>query len=155
MLIIYADVYVFIGRVEDVRQSQLSSTSLQAECATILQDLHHLTSILHEFVQLYGENALQIEDSLNGPDRLLPCVVNQSGSRGRPAYIISKVQLETLIELGFNYSTIARMFGVSERTLLRRRIEYDLPVGAVFTELSDNNLDIAVRDILQVLYMYS
>ena len=103
---------------------------------------------------MYGENALQIEDSSNGPDRLLQCVVSQNGSRGQPAYIISKVQLETLIELGFNYSTIARMFGVSERTLLRRRIEYDLPVGAIFTELSDNDLDIAVRDILPVC-MYS
>ena len=148
-------IYIFIGRVEDIRHSQLSSTSLQRECTTILQDLQQLSCILHEFVQLYGENALQIEDSLNGPDRLLQCPVTQNGLRGRPAYIISKVQLETLIELGFNYTTIARMFGVSERTLLRRRIEYELPVGAVFSELSDNDLDIAVRAILQVSILVS
>ena len=150
----YADIYVFIGRVVDIRHSQLSSSSLQTECTTTRQDLHQLSYILHEFVQLYGENALQIEDSSNGPDRLLQCLVTPNGLRGRPAYIISKVQLETLIDLGFNCGTIARMFGVSERTLLRRRIEYDLPIGAMFTDISDNNLDIAVRNITQVCNYY-
>ena len=84
-----------------------------------MQDLNQLSSILHAFVQLYSDNALQIEDFSNGRDRILQCSVLRSGLRGRPPYVISKVPLETLIELGYNYSTIARMYGVSERTLLR------------------------------------
>ena len=123
---------------------------MRSEYSTVLQDLNQLSSILHAFVELYSDNALQIEDSSNGPDRILQCSVLRSGLRGRPPYVISKVQLETLIELGYNYSTIARMYGVSERTLLRRRVEYSLPVGLSFTDISNDDLDVVVRGILQV-----
>lgn len=81
------------------------------------------------------------------------CSVLRSGLRGQPPYVISKVQLETLIELGYNYSTIAWMYGVSERTLFRRRVEYSLPVGLSFTDIS-SDLDVAVRSILQVCVYY-
>ena len=76
-----------------------------------------MSSILHAFVELYSDNALQIEDSSNGPDRILQCSVLHSGLRGQPPYVILKVQLETLTELSYNYSTIGRMYGVSERFL--------------------------------------
>ena len=49
--------------------------------------------------------------------------------------------------MGFNYRTIATMFGVSEKTPLRRRSEYGLPVGHSFTDISDTDLDAAVRSI--------
>ena len=84
---------------------------------------------------------------------LTELLVSRNGFRGRPAYIISKVQLETLIELGFDYNTIARMLGVSERTILRRRVEFGLPVGCTFTDITDDDLDNAVRGILQVCEM--
>ena len=71
------------------------------------------------------------------------------GAAGRPSFLISKAQLETLIEMGFSYSTIARMFGVSERTILRRRIEYDLLVGRSYINMSDSDLDKVIRDIVQ------
>ena len=64
--------------------------------------------------------------------------------------MLSKVQIETLIELGYNYGTIARMFGVSERTLLRRRVQYDLPIGLTFTSITDNDLDVTVSCMLRV-----
>lgn len=47
------------------------------------------------------------------------------------------------------------MFGVSQQMLLWRRTEYGLPTGQRFTDISDNNLDIAVRAILQVGPMYN
>ena len=96
---------------------------------------------------MYSENAAKMEDSFNC-DRCIQLLVTRSGFRGRPAYIISKAQLETLIELGFNYSAIARMLGVSERTILRRRVEFGLPVGVTFTDITDGDLDCAVRSIL-------
>lgn len=148
-----ATIPMLTGRVEDVQRSQLSSLSFRAECTSVLQDLRHLSSILHEYVHLYGENALQIEDSFNCCDRSIQLLVSRNGFRGRPAYIISKVQLETLVELGFNYHTIARILGVSERTILRRRVEFGLPVGYTFTDITDDDLDNVVRGILQVCEM--
>ena len=43
---------------------------------------------------------------------------------GRPAYNITKIQIEQLRETGLNWKNIAFFLGVSERTLHRRRIEY-------------------------------
>lgn len=152
----YAVLKLYAGRVEDTLYSQLSSPSLQSECIDVIYDINQLSSVLHEFVHMYGEHAIQIEDLCNSPDLMMQCPVTQNHLPGRPAFIISRIQLETLIDLGYSYSTISRMFGVSQRTLLRRRIEYDLPTGRRFTDISDNNLDIAVRGILQVgpLYIY-
>lgn len=36
---------------------------MRSEYSTVLQDLNQLSSILHAFVELYSDNALQIEDS--------------------------------------------------------------------------------------------
>ena len=136
--------------MEDIHYSSLSSTSLRTECAVVMQDISQLMAILHEFAHFYNERAMEIEDLSSGPDLLLQCPVTQTGAPGRPTIIISQAQIETLVEMGFNYSTIARMFGVSQRTLLRRRNEYGLPVGRSFTDISDTDLDAAVRSISHV-----
>ena len=44
---------------------------------------------------------------------------------GRPAYDITKDQIEQLRDTGMNWKTIPAFFGVSERTLSHRRIEYN------------------------------
>ena len=140
----------YAGRVEDVQYSSLSATSLQAECVLTVQYLNQLSAILHHFAQFYGDKAMEMEDLSSGPDILIQCPVSQTGTPGRPSIIISKAQIETLIELGYNYTTIARMFGISQRTLLRRRSDYALPIGRPFTDISESGLDTAVRSITQV-----
>lgn len=64
--------------------------------------------------------------------------------------MISKAHVEILTELGYSYAKIARMFGVSERTLLRRREELGLPIGQSYTEISDTELDAVVQSVNQV-----
>ena len=73
-----------------------------------------------------------------------------TGHRGRPAYDISKNDLDCLFEMGFSYQQSARIIGVSERTLRRRREEFGLPVGSSYTDMSDDALDGLVRSILEV-----
>ena len=143
----------YIGRVEDIQYSSVSSASKQSECGTVVQYLNELSAILHHFAQLYGDKAMEIEDMTSSPDTLIRCPVTQSGTPGRPSIIISQAQFETLIELGFNYTTIASMFGISPRTLLCRSY-YVLPIGCSFTEISDSDLDSSVRSITQVLNYY-
>ena len=135
-----------VGRVENLRQSQLPSSSLQIECASVLSDLAQLSSVLHSYVQCYSDKAIDIEERSSHPDSIIQCQV-QNGSRGRPTYVISIVQLETLIELGYSYSTIARVFGVSERMILRRRLEYDLPIS-----ITDNDLDVSQQYVEGMYY---
>ncbi len=45
---------------------------------------------------------------------------------GRPAFNITKEQIEQLRDTGMNWQTIANFLGVSERTLHRRRVEYGM-----------------------------
>ena len=45
---------------------------------------------------------------------------------GRAAFNIINVQIELLRETGMSWKAIAGFLGVSERTLHRRRIEYDI-----------------------------
>ena len=72
-----------------------------------------------------------------------PCHMRQ----GRTPYDIRKEDLESLLELGFNFVQIAEILGVSERTIRRRRMLFGLPVGSNFSPISDDDLDIVVGSI--------
>ena len=67
---------------------------------------------------------------------------------GRPAYNITKDQIEQLRETGVNWCSIAEFLGVSERTLQRRRIEFG--IDSNFSDISDNDLDNHVQEILHL-----
>ena len=65
---------------------------------------------------------------------------------GRPKYEIPKDNLEELRGIGFSWSQIARMFGVSRWTLYRRIGEYDMQQMQPFTDISDDEVDAIVKD---------
>ena len=73
-------------------------------------------------------------------------LVNQT-RRGRPKFDISKEQLEHLLDLHFSCPKIAYLLGVSLRTVRRRMTEYGLSVSALYSEISDRELDRLVDDI--------
>ena len=50
----------------------------------------------------------------------------QAGVRGRPRFVIQREQLLYLTSLGFSWTNISSLLGVSRMTLYRRRAEYDL-----------------------------
>ena len=66
---------------------------------------------------------------------------------GRPSYDIPCSQLEGLTDLGFSYASIARLLHVSPRTIRRCREEYGLPVGAVYSVISGQELDGVIGSI--------
>ena len=67
---------------------------------------------------------------------------------GRPAYCITKEQVEQLRETGMNWRTIAKCLGVSDSTLYRRRME--LNIASTFTDITDNALFDEIEDILRL-----
>ena len=72
---------------------------------------------------------------------------------GRPRLQIVQEQLQTLHnDAGFRWADIGRILGISERTLRRRRHESGLPVGVGenFSDVSNDDLDEYVREILEV-----
>ncbi len=75
------------------------------------------------------------------------------GFVGRPQTQIAPEQIEILRNrLCFQWADIARMFGISSRTLVRRGQEYGMPTGREhnFSSLEDNKLDTIVREIMAI-----
>ena len=73
-------------------------------------------------------------------------VVCSGTPHGRPAFHISKEQLEMLLKARISVPCIAELLYVSSRTTERRIQEYGLSVRAFYTEIQDCQLDDIVRD---------
>ena len=68
---------------------------------------------------------------------------------GRPRYNISAGQIAGMRRIGFTWKGIASILNVSERTIRRRRQEFNMPAFKdEFSDLSDEQVDEMVRDIL-------
>lgn len=87
----------------------------------------------------------QMLDSATDLECLPP--VAYHGGRGRPKIIITSRQLIQLLSIGFTCPGIADMIGVSLSTVRRRMSEYGLSIAALYTNISDTDLDQAVASI--------
>ena len=67
--------------------------------------------------------------------------------RGRPRLDIKPEQLEYLLHLGFQCSKIAEVMGVSLSTIRRRMSEFGLSVTALYSSVTDHELDVIVSQI--------
>ena len=96
--------------------------------------------LLNNLIEVIAMHATQVER------REITSVLPSSG--GRPAYSITKGQVEQLRETGMSWKSIAEFLCVSERTLHRRRMEYG--IESTFSEISDSDLDQNIQEILQL-----
>ena len=74
------------------------------------------------------------------------CLVSSSGEKGHPCFEIMKDQLEFLRSKHFRWSSIAKLLGISERILRRRREGFGLETDG-FTEISEDNLTAVVHSV--------
>ena len=105
-----------------------------------------------EVIASFQERINRILESLNieeGGSFTCP-KENDNGGIGRPKFLITKEQIDGLRSLHFSWKKIAEMLGVSERTVRRRRQEFDMAIGrsVTFSEIDDDELDIFVQHIL-------
>ena len=68
--------------------------------------------------------------------------------KGRPAYLITDVQLEIYIENGFTMPQIATMLSVSKSTIRRRLWKFGISVNQSYSNLTDNKLDVKIKDLI-------
>ena len=80
------------------------------------------------------------------PQNSYPNVLPSTG--GRPAYNITKEQVEQLRETGMNWRGVAKVLGISVSTLYRKRIE--LHVADTFSQIENEQLDDQIRDVLRL-----
>ncbi len=125
-----------LARAEDceaVLQAVFGRVIDQEGSGDIIQDLAHLLEVLEHHRNHYAGWILRIEPRCTDNFLSQACPVQPPTGPGRPAYNISKEDIESLFEVGFTFLQSARILGVSERTLWRRREEYGLSIGQLHT----------------------
>ena len=118
------DLWVMYGRVtESAQENQLTQDLelLMQVMDSRLQSLAKLNSDFHY-------QGTTEESSTTQNSQLF--TLERSGNAERPRYEIRQEQIHGLREaLGFRWVDIARMLGMSPRTLSRRRQEFGMPLG--------------------------
>ncbi|XP_008304281.1 uncharacterized protein LOC103375742, partial [Stegastes partitus] len=76
-----------------------------------------------------------------------PYVEVLRGGRGQPKLVISKEYLQDLIDMQLSISCIAKLLGVSKKTVFRRMHEFGLSVKGSYSNLTDGELDNLVRSV--------
>lgn len=74
-------------------------------------------------------------------------MVELETGHGRPRISISATSLTHLIELGLPVKSIADLLGMSRATLFRRMTENNLPVRALYSTCTDEELDALVTEV--------
>ena len=121
----------------------------------------NLGQLIEDIAQLVGRRIERLEAFFND-ENVMQSEGNQQfnvlgevrmGYVGRPRVEITQEQIEVLRNrVDFRWADIARMFGISTRTLNRRRQEFGMPLGQEhnFSNLTDTKLDSIVREILSI-----
>ncbi|KAL2089875.1 hypothetical protein ACEWY4_014563 [Coilia grayii] len=115
-----------------------------AEDLDIIRDMEALNEFLNVIVGSYDRRQRTEADN---PHMLMPPTV-MTGQQGRPQYSISRPQIQHLLSLGMNWQSIATCLGMSSRTLYRHRQLLGIQ-PLTYTTMSNEDLNIVVRDILQ------
>ena len=125
--------------------------AIKAAVSENLEPNSTLSILLDSLVSSFERELTRLDEivGMSFPSEVRRDVVSLLPSTGgRPAYNITKDQIEQLRETGMNWCSIAEFLGVSERTLQRRRIEFG--IDSNFSDISDNDLDNHVQEILHL-----
>ena len=114
-------------------------------------------SLQHELEQVY-ESFLSVLrcmgriflnwSATNAVNKIVPRSLEAQEGPGRPKFKLPQETLEELRELGFSWTKIAKMLGVSRWTISRRITEYGLNNMQGFTEMKDEELDSIVNEFV-------
>ena len=143
---LYMSSLVYLKNLLDDNIMQMSEQHRSAvnECVgQITQLISCLRSLAKEW-HLYVDTKEQQADLVR-----YHASIQQSG-RGRPRFLVAKEQLEYLHSLGFTWTDVAHLIGVSRMTVYRRREEYGM-LDEPITVISDSELRQKVLQIKTTL----
>lgn len=127
------------------------SQNYGTEGAELMSHLLQLLRIYEEFRARYQECCQFLEEQEN--NQSFRCETSGScepKSRGRPRFLVSKSQILALREIGFSWTKISNLLGISRITLYRRRNELGLQEQCNFSDISDQELDVFVKSIMDI-----
>lgn len=110
----------------------LSAVSTQIQ---IPQAVSNALTEVHRLVSVQNEQETSITVTL------------ERGNSGRPRVLISHEYVSELLNMGLSVRCIANFVGVSRSTLQRRMNDWGFSVRNLYSDLTDDQLDILVSDI--------
>ena len=119
--------------------------TLPSESASLRDDLADFLSCLTNSFLPYWQNKLDSTYQFShfefhaSPER-------HTGVPGRPRLLVDHDQIVCLRDMGFNWSEIARLLGISRMTLYRRRMELGI-TGSCYTDISYHELCSVITEI--------
>ncbi len=119
---------IVLDLTEELSLAQKEGVDIVRSCLITLREVHEFN--------LFSEN----------PPITL---VSRIGIVGRPRYEIPEHNLRFLLENRFTVPQIARMIGVSISTIRRRMHNFGFSVRALYSDISDTELDVLVKHINQ------
>ena len=132
--------YVVIQRSEDLS----SQNPNNSEMAQFHADMNGLCRHLNLLRSHFGAQAAEERER---DKELHSWPTENSGSAGRPRYLISAQQLQFLRDLQFSLTKIAKIIGVSRKTINRRRQDLGMSQELCWSSISDNDLKQIMCDI--------
>lgn len=145
----------FSRRIEDYEQTLrvLAARLLEAvpQRTTLHYNISRLLDITANTRARLEDRAIDRENrQFAASDETFQAPVEQSESQGRPRLAVNEDDVSGLRRLGFSWTDIGSMVGVSSRTLRRRRHESGTFTDFAFADIPDNELDNIVRGTLQI-----
>ena len=123
-----------------------SISELLFEVDCVLQAVTTLDSVYKVPDQVYEDILMarkKIERACSKSTRLGQFM---NGNPGRPSYELSKEQLQSLVDLGFNTTQMKNLLHVSKRTVERRLALYSISAQS-YSMITDADLDEVVSEI--------
>ena len=131
--------------VRFLRTLRDSSSNISADDKEYLDNLssafYDVLSALRKFLALASISPTLVANNV--------CPKVKSDGVGKPAFDISEGLLEDFLSLGFSYTRISEILGVSRWTVSRRIKDYGLEDFKSFSKLSDDELDKVVRGYIR------
>ena len=137
----------FIDQLVKIVHDLATNLNPLSLCSSDIKDLEELATIMAELNEnlclLYREKS-----SNTAVCSEIPLTFECSASVGRPRCQISKELLEELRGLGFTWTQIANMFGVSRWTISRRVQEYGLQNLQRYSVITDEEIDDMIKSYI-------
>lgn len=127
--------------LRDVAQQELSLATVASHHVNIPLEL------INSLQELINTLSLPVETDEESLVNISDIVTATVGKRRQPCLQIDADHLKSLLSTALPLEDLARLYGVSRRTLNRQMKEHGLSVRGCYSKISDDELDRTVRSI--------
>ena len=143
----------FARRIDEHEQTVRTLAARLLEAAPGEHNLHDNRALLLDIsgiirARLQNRSIERDNRGTENDDESYSAPVERSDSQGRPRFAVNTSNAHDLRQLGFTWTDIAQMLGVSSRTLRRRRYESGSITDGGYSDISNDELDQIVRGVL-------